>query len=113
MTGTGINNPNWRNREYEEWMANDLSGVPTWDELMAAKAAKELYGEGWEETADKLHAAVELADAQEFLTDSETPADRAYRLEKAMDEDLPAPVIISGGEMLELSNTHNDGDMPF
>lgn len=80
MTPIGINNGNFRNGDYLEWATQDLSSVPTWDQLMEEKKVKEAYGEGWEEDADAV---------RQLLEDVEQPhpVERAYQLEKAMDED--------------------------
>ena len=66
MTPIGINNGNFRNGDYLEWAAQDLSSVPTWDQLMEEKKVKEAYGEGWEEDADNIHALIAAAEAGDF-----------------------------------------------
>lgn len=78
MTPVGINNGNFRNGDYQEWAAQDLSGVPTWDELMEMKKVKETYGENWEQDADALRACVDSVNLH--------PVEAAYQLEQAMDD---------------------------
>lgn len=86
MTPIGINNGNFRNGDYREWATQDLSGVPTWAQLMEAKKIAETYGEGWEQDADDIHvliAAAEAGDCDNGLYD-----DRPYHPATEPD-DLP------------------------
>ena len=41
------------------------------------------------------------------------PADEAHALEREIDADLPYPVIISGGEVLDTTPITNDEEIPF
>ena len=91
MTPIGINNGNFRNGDYLEWATQDLSSVPTWDQLMEEKKIKEAYGEGWEEDADNIHvliAAAEAGDAEFDWCDNGLFDDRPYR-PATSDGDLP------------------------
>lgn len=80
MTPIGINNGNFRNGDYREWASQDLSGVPTWDQLMELKKLETAYGADWEHDADALR---QLLESEEDAH----PAEVAYQLEKAMDEE--------------------------
>ena len=93
MTPIGINNGNFRNGDYLEWAAQDLSGVPTWEQLMEEKRVKETYGEGWEEDADNIHALIAAAEAgdegfEDDWCDNGLFDDRLYR-PATSDGDLP------------------------
>lgn len=82
MTPIGINNGNFRNGDYREWASQDLSGVPTWDQLMELKKLETAYGADWEHDADALRQLLESGEDAH-------PAEVAYELEKAMDADDP------------------------
>ena len=90
MTPIGIYNGNFRNGDYLEWAAQDLSSVPTWDQLMEEKKVKEAYGEGWEEDADNIHALIAAAEAGDAVDwcDNGLFDDRPYR-PATSDGDLP------------------------
>jgi hypothetical protein len=50
----------------------------------------------------------------DFITVEDThPADEAQAMEKRIDADLPYPVIISGGEVLDTTPITNDEEIPF
>ena len=88
MTPIGINNGNFRNGDYLEWATQDLSSVPTWDQLMEEKKITEAYGEGWEEDADNIHALIAASEAGDAECDNGLFDDRPYR-PATSDGDLP------------------------
>lgn len=107
MTPIGINNGNFRNGDYLEWAAQDLSSVPTWDQLMEEKKIKEAYGEGWEEDADAVRQLLE--DVEQLH-----PVEAAYKLEKAMDEGFEDDWCDNGlFDDRPYRPATSDGDLPF
>lgn len=93
MTPIGINNGNFRAGDYLDWAKQDLSNVPTWEQLIEAKKIAETYGEGWEQDADNIHALIAAAEAgdaefEDDWCDNGLYDDRPYR-PATEPEDLP------------------------